>query len=196
MTKEQMIQLLDTELDAMNKHRSNIERIKKEYFDSVYGFKKGDKVNVLYKRSKAPLVGFFKSVQIMNTGTVIFTIQEVNKEGRPGRGSYLVYEGDLSEIKKPEWYELYEEMYDTFVWITDTCLQDGKIRKVKAKIEDYDGTLLADTPNRFTPYTIGYQAFKNKEEALKYVEEQRTDLIKHLKLQIHELENLKFKCDD
>ena len=28
MTKEQMIQLLDTELDAMNKHRSNIERIK------------------------------------------------------------------------------------------------------------------------------------------------------------------------
>lgn len=35
MTKEQMIQLLDTELDAMNKHRSNIERIKKEYFDSV-----------------------------------------------------------------------------------------------------------------------------------------------------------------
>ena len=55
MTKEQMIQLLDTELDAMNKHRSNIERIKKEYFDSVYGFKKGDKVNVLYKRSKEPL---------------------------------------------------------------------------------------------------------------------------------------------
>ena len=51
MTKEQMIQLLDTELDAMNKHRSNIERIKKEYFDSVYGFKKGDKVNVLYKLS-------------------------------------------------------------------------------------------------------------------------------------------------
>lgn len=97
---------------------------------------------------------------------------------------------------KPEWYELYEEMYDTFVWVTDTCLQDGKIRKVKAKIEDYDGILLADTPNRLTPYTIGYQAFKSKEEALKYVEEQRTDLIKHLKLQIHELENLKFKCDD
>lgn len=28
MTKEQMIQLLDDEFDAMNKHRSNIERIK------------------------------------------------------------------------------------------------------------------------------------------------------------------------
>ena len=102
MTKEQMIQLLDDEFDAMNKHRSNIKRIKKEYFDSVYGLKKGDKVSVLYKRSKEPIVGFFKSVQITNTGTVIFAIQKTNKEGRPGRGSYLVYEDDLSEIKKVE----------------------------------------------------------------------------------------------
>lgn len=102
MTKEQMIQLLDDEFDAIDKHRSNIERIKKDYFNSVYGFKKGDKVSVLYKRSKESLVGFFKSVQIMSTGTVIFTIQAPNKEGRPGRGSYLVYEDDLSEIKKVE----------------------------------------------------------------------------------------------
>lgn len=102
MTKEQMIRLLDDEFEAMDKHRSNIERIKKDYFDSVYGFKKGDKVSVLYKRSKESLVGFFKSVQIMSTGTVVFTIQAPNKEGRPGRGSYLVYEDDLSEIKKVE----------------------------------------------------------------------------------------------
>lgn len=102
MTKEQMIRLLDDEFEAMDKHRSNIERIKKDYFDSVYGFKKGDKVSVLYKRSKESLVGFFKSVQIMSTGTVIFTIQAPNKEGRPGRGSYLVYEDDLNEIKKVE----------------------------------------------------------------------------------------------
>lgn len=102
MTKEQMIRLLDDEFEAMDKHRSNIERIKKDYFDSVYGFKKGDKVSVLYKRSKESLVGFFKSVQIMSTGTVIFTIQAPNKEGRPGRGSYLVCEDDLSEIKKVE----------------------------------------------------------------------------------------------
>lgn len=102
MTKEQMIRLLDDEFEAMDKHRSNIERIKKDYFDSVYGFKKGDKVSVLYKRSKESLVGFFKSVQIMSTGAVIFTIQAPNKEGRPGRGSYLVYEDDLSEIKKVE----------------------------------------------------------------------------------------------
>ena len=102
MTTEQMIRLLDDEFEAMDKHRSNIERIKKDYFDSVYGFKKGDKVSVLYKRSKESLVGFFKSVQIMSAGTVIFTIQAPNKEGRPGRGSYLVYENDLSEIKKVE----------------------------------------------------------------------------------------------
>lgn len=102
MTKEQMIRLLDDEFEAMDKHRSNIERIKKDYFDSVYGFKKGDKVSVLYRRSKESLVGFFKNVQIMSTGTVIFTIQAPNKEGRPGRGSYLVYEDDLSEIKKVE----------------------------------------------------------------------------------------------
>jgi hypothetical protein len=102
MTKEQMIRLLDDEFEAMDKHRSNIKRIKKDYFDSVYGFKKGDKVSVLYKRSKESLVGFFKSVQIMSTGTVIFTIQAPNKEGRPGRGSYLVYEDYLSEIKKVE----------------------------------------------------------------------------------------------
>lgn len=38
----------------------------------------------------------------MSAGTVIFTIQAPNKEGRPGRGSYLVYEDDLSEIKKVE----------------------------------------------------------------------------------------------
>lgn len=97
-----MIRLLDDEFEAMDKHRSNIERIKKDYFDSVYGFKKGDKVSVLYKRSKESLVGFFKSVQIMSAGTVIFTIQAPNKEGRPGRGSYLVHEDDLSEIKKVE----------------------------------------------------------------------------------------------
>ena len=80
MTKEQMIRLLDDEFEAMDKHRSNIERIKKDYFDSVYGFKKGDKVSVLYKRSKESLVGFFKSVQIMSAGTVIFTIQAPNKK--------------------------------------------------------------------------------------------------------------------
>lgn len=102
MTREQMAHLLSEEQSAIRNHKDNIDRIKKEYFDSVYGLKNGDKVSVFYKRSKEPLVGFFKSVQIMSPGTVIFTIQKANKEGRPGRGSYLVYEDDLSEIKKVE----------------------------------------------------------------------------------------------
>ena len=75
-------------------------------------------------------------------------------------------------------------------------IKDGKIRKVKARIEDCGGLLLADTPGRYTPYQIGDCAFESKEEALKHAEEQRTNLIKSLRLQIHELENLKFKCDD
>lgn len=102
MTKKQMIQLLDTELDTIKKCKSNIESIKKEYFNSTYGLKKGDKISALYKHSKEPLIGFFKNVQITNTGTVIFTLQEPNKEGRPGRRSNLVFEDDLSEIKKVE----------------------------------------------------------------------------------------------
>ena len=97
---------------------------------------------------------------------------------------------------KPEWYELYEEMYNTFVWVTDTCLQDGKIRKVKAKIEEYGGLLLANIPDRFTPYEIGRDAFESKEEALKHAEKRRTYLIELTKKQLNELENLKFKCDD
>lgn len=102
MTKEQMAQMLDEEFDAINRHRSNIERIKKEYFDSVYGLKRGDKVIVIYKHKKEPLVGFFKSAQVINSRLVILTIKEANKEGKPGKRSHLVCEGDLDEIKKVE----------------------------------------------------------------------------------------------
>lgn len=41
---------------------------------------------------------------------------------------------------KPKWYELqeerseeYDKLYGKFVWVTDMCLKDGKIRKVKAR---------------------------------------------------------------
>ena len=100
---------------------------------------------------------------------------------------------------KPEWYELYEkelEKYNRFIWITDACMRDGIIRKVKAKIEEYDGLLLADISDRFTPYEIGRDAFESKEEALKHAEKRRTYLIESTKKQLNELENLKFKCDD
>ena len=100
---------------------------------------------------------------------------------------------------KPEWYELYErelEECDRFIWITDACMRDGIIRKVKAKIEEYGGLLLADIPDRITPYEIGRDAFESKEEALKHAEERRTYLIELTKKQLNELENLKFECDD
>ena len=100
---------------------------------------------------------------------------------------------------KPEWYELYErelEECDRFIWITDACMRDGVIRKVKAKIEEYGGLLLADIPDRITPYEIGRDAFESKEEALKHAEKRRTYLIESTKKQLNELENLKFKCDD
>lgn len=100
---------------------------------------------------------------------------------------------------KPEWYELYErelEECDRFIWVTDACLRDGIIRKVKAKIEEYGGLLLADIPDRFTPYEIGMDAFESKEEALKHAEERRAHLIEFIKKKLNELENLKFECDD
>lgn len=104
---------------------------------------------------------------------------------------------------KPKWYELqeerleeYDKLYGKFVWVTDMCLKDGKIRKVKARIEEYGGLLLANIPDRFTPYEIGMDAFESKEEALKHAEERRAYLIESTKKQLNELENLKFKCDD
>mgnify|MGYP000083377386 FL=1 len=100
---------------------------------------------------------------------------------------------------KPKWYELHErelEECDRFIWVTDACLRDGIIRKVKAKIEEYGGLLLADIPDRFTPYEIGRDAFESKEEALKHAEERRAHLIESIKKQLNKLENLKFECDD
>lgn len=93
-------------------------------------------------------------------------------------------------------YERELEECDRFIWVTDACLRDGIIRKVKAKIEEYGGLLLADIPDRFTPYEIGMDAFESEEEALKHAEERRAYLIEYTKKQLNKLENLKFKCDD
>jgi hypothetical protein len=158
MTIEQLNYLLRKELYAIKKHKDNIDRIKKEYFDSNYGLKEGDKIRILHETGDE-MIGFLK----------------------------------------PEWYELYErelEECDRFIWITDACMRDGVIRKVKAKIEEYGGLLLADIPDRITPYEIGRDAFESKEEALKHAEKRRTYLIESTKKQLNELENLKFKCDD
>lgn len=207
MTIEQLNYLLRKELYAIKKHKDNIDRIKKEYFDSNYGLKEGDKIRILHEAGDE-MIGFLKKVEVCEDGDLYLTIQKQNEKGWPEAYDINVLEKD-TEIRftlrfpKPKWYELQEErseeygkLYGKFVWVTDMCLKDGKIRKVKARIEDCGGLLLADTPGRYTPYQIGDCAFESKEEALKHAEEQRTNLIKSLRLQIHELENLKFECDD
>jgi len=117
---------------------------------------------------------------------------------------------DIAEYEVDEKYYLSEKVLnnlafhlkrshdkcDRFIWITDACMRGGVIRKVKAKIEEYGGLLLADIPDRITPYEIGRDAFESKEEALKHAEKRRTYLIESTKKQLNELENLKFKCDD
>lgn len=75
-------------------------------------------------------------------------------------------------------------------------IQVGDVRDLNVEDLGHIDLILADTPGRYTPYQIGDCAFESKEEALKHAEEQRTNLIKSLRLQIHELENLKFECDD
>lgn len=149
MTIEQLNYLLRKELYAIKNHKDNIDRIKKEYFDSNYGLKEGDKIRILHEAGDE-MIGFLKKVEVC----------------------------------------------DRFIWVTDACLRDGIIRKVKAKIEEYGGLLLADIPDRFTPYEIGRDAFESKEEALKHAEERRAHLIESIKKQLNELENLKFECDD
>lgn len=111
----------------------------------------------------------------------------------------VAYAEDEDSIKElwPEAYDINVlEECDRFIWITDACMRDGVIRKVKAKIEEYGGLLLADIPDRITSYEIGRDAFESKEEALKHAEERRTHLIESIKKQLNELENLKFECDD
>ena len=39
--------------------------------------------------------------------------------------------------------EEYDKLYGKFVWVTDMCLKDGKIRKVKARIEDCGGLFIS-----------------------------------------------------
>lgn len=49
MTIEQLNYLLREELYAIKNHKDNIDRIKKEYFDSNYGLKEGDKIRILHE---------------------------------------------------------------------------------------------------------------------------------------------------
>ena len=59
MTREQLAHLLSEEQSTIRNHKDNIDRIKKEYFDSNYGLKEGDKIRILHEAGDE-VIGFFK----------------------------------------------------------------------------------------------------------------------------------------
>lgn len=63
MTIEQLNYLLRKELYAIKNHKDNIDRIKKEYFDSNYGLKEGDKIRILHEAGDE-MIGFLKKVEV------------------------------------------------------------------------------------------------------------------------------------
>lgn len=75
MTIEQLNYLLRNELYAIKNHKDNIDRIKKEYFDSNYGLKEGDKIRILHETGDE-MIGFLKKVEVCEDGDLYLTIQK------------------------------------------------------------------------------------------------------------------------
>ena len=90
MTIEQLNYLLRKELYAIKKHKDNIDRIKKEYFDSNYGLKEGDKIRILHEAGDE-MIGFLKKVEVCEDGDLYLTIQKQNEKGDRGRGKWNMY---------------------------------------------------------------------------------------------------------
>lgn len=80
MTREQMAHLLSEEQSTIRNHKDNIDRIKKEYFDSNYGLKEGDEIRFLYEAGDE-MIGFLKKVEVREDGNLYLTIQKQNKKG-------------------------------------------------------------------------------------------------------------------
>lgn len=90
MTIEQLNYLLRKELYAIKNHKDNIDRIKKEYFDSNYGLKEGDKIRILHEAGDE-MIGFLKKVEVCEDGDLYLTIQKQNEKGDKGRGTWNMY---------------------------------------------------------------------------------------------------------
>lgn len=100
MTIEQLNYLLRKELYAIKKHKDNIDRIKKEYFDSNYGLKEGDKIRILHETGDE-MIGFLKKVEVCEDGDLYLTIQKQNEKGDRGRGKWNMYlSSKLIKIEK------------------------------------------------------------------------------------------------
>lgn len=90
MTIEQLNYLLRKELYAIKNHKDNIDRIKKEYFDSNYGLKEGDKIRILHETGDE-MIGFLKKVEVCEDGDLYLTIQKQNEKGDRGRRTWNMY---------------------------------------------------------------------------------------------------------
>lgn len=90
MTIEQLNHLLRKELYAIKNHKDNIDRIKKEYFDSNYGLKEGGKIRILHETGDE-MIGFLKKVEVCEDGDLYLTIQKQNEKGDRGRGTWNMY---------------------------------------------------------------------------------------------------------
>ena len=99
MTKEQMTHLLGEERSAVENHKDNINRIRKEYYDSNYGFKEGDKIRILHETGDE-VIGFLKEVEVFDDGDLFITIQKQNEKGGKGRGVNYIYVTESIKIEK------------------------------------------------------------------------------------------------
>lgn len=99
MTREQMAHLLSEEQSAIRNHKDNIDRIKKEYFDSNYGLKEGDKIRILHEAGDE-VIGFFKKAEVYNDGNMFMTVQKQNEKGDKGTGVNYIYVTKSIKIEK------------------------------------------------------------------------------------------------
>ena len=87
------------EQSAIRNHKDNIDRIKKEYFDSNYGLKEGDKIRILHEAGDE-MIGFLKKVEVCGDGDLYLTIQKQNEKGGKGRGVVYIYVTKSIKIEK------------------------------------------------------------------------------------------------
>lgn len=115
MTTEQLNYLLRKELYAIKNHKDNIDRIKKEYFDSNYGLKEGDKIRILHEAGDE-MIGFLKKVEVCEDGDLYLIIQKQNEKGDRGRGTWTKIEeyGGLLLADIPDRITSYEIGSDAF----------------------------------------------------------------------------------
>ena len=99
MTREQMAHLLSEEQSAIRNHKDNIDRIKKEYFDSNYGLKEGDKIRILHEAGDE-VIGFFKKAEVYNDGNMFMTVQKQNEKRDKGMGVNYIYVTKSIKIEK------------------------------------------------------------------------------------------------